>query len=107
MDWFLDLERSPSCPWVCSPNRIPFTVNMTRFFGLRGSKLHLAIWMEACFAVVIFGYNQASAGGVLGDPTFNLQFPRLNTISTTGSLQKYNARIQGESMAQRPQERQC
>ncbi|KAJ5675153.1 uncharacterized protein N7477_005087 [Penicillium maclennaniae] len=72
---------------------------MPRFFGLRGSKLHLAIWMEACFAVVIFGYNQASAGGVLGDPTFNLQFPQLNTISTSGSLQKYNARIQGTVVA--------
>lgn len=70
---------------------------MAPFFGLRGSKLHLAIWVEACFGVMIFGYNQASAGGVLADTTFNLQFPRMDTISTTGSQQKENARIQGLS----------
>lgn len=70
---------------------------MAPFFGLRGSKLHLAIWVEACFGVMIFGYNQASAGGVLADPTFNLQFPEMNTISTSGAQQKQNARIQGMS----------
>lgn len=69
---------------------------MAPFWGLRGSRLHFAIWVEACFCVMIFGYNQSSAGGVLSDSTFNLQFPRMNTISTTGSLQKENSRIQGE-----------
>jgi hypothetical protein len=68
---------------------------MARFWGLRGSKLHLAIWIEACFGVMIFGYNQASAGGVLSDATFNLQFPQMNTISTTGAVQQHNATIQG------------
>ncbi|KAJ5279832.1 hypothetical protein N7478_005204 [Penicillium angulare] len=72
---------------------------MARFWGLRGSKLHMAIWMEACFGVMIFGYNQSSAGGVLSDATFNLQFPRMDTLSTTGSLQRYNSRIQGTVVA--------
>lgn len=70
---------------------------MPRFWNLRGSKLHFAIWAEAFFGVMIFGYNQASAGGVLANKTFNLQFPRIDTISTTGSQQKYNATIQGNS----------
>lgn len=69
---------------------------MAPFWGLRGSRLHFAIWVEACFCVMTFGYNQSSAGGVLSDSTFNLQFPRMNTLSTTGSLQKENSRIQGE-----------
>lgn len=82
------------CGQLC---KITFIINMAPFFGLRGSKLHLAIWVEACFGVMIFGYNQASAGGVLADPTFNLQFPEMNTISTSGAQQKQNARIQGMS----------
>lgn len=73
---------------------------MAPFFGLRGSKLNLAIWVEACFGVMIFGYNQASAGGVLAQPTFNTKFPEMDTISTTGATQKQNARIQGESLSQ-------
>ncbi|KAJ5946509.1 hypothetical protein N7454_003348 [Penicillium verhagenii] len=72
---------------------------MAPFWGLRGSRLHLAIWIEACFCVMIFGYNQSSAGGVLSDSTFNLQFPRMDTLSTTGSLQKENSRIQGTVVA--------
>lgn len=69
---------------------------MAPFWGLRGSKLHFAIWMEACFGVMIFGYNQSAAGGVLSDSTFNLQFPRMDTLFTTGALKKENSRIQGK-----------
>jgi hypothetical protein len=57
--------------------------------------LHLAIWVEACFSIMTFGYNQSAVGGVLNNPTFDLQFPRIDTISTTGSTQAYNSRIQG------------
>lgn len=70
---------------------------MAPFWGLRGPKLHLAIWAEACFGVMIFGYNQASAGGVLADASFNLQFPQMDTTSTSGAQRAYNAKIQGES----------
>ena len=52
--------------------------------------------MEACFGVMIFGYNQSAAGGVLSDSTFNLQFPRMDTLFTTGALKKENSRIQGK-----------
>ncbi|KAJ5677878.1 uncharacterized protein N7477_003511 [Penicillium maclennaniae] len=48
---------------------------------------------------MIFGYNQASAGGVLADLTFNKQFPRMDTLTTAGSLQSYNAKIQGTVVA--------
>lgn len=42
-----------------------------RFLGLRGSKLHLAIWIEACFGIMTFGYNQGAAGAVLTNVAFN------------------------------------
>ncbi|KAJ5714033.1 uncharacterized protein N7483_011214 [Penicillium malachiteum] len=58
---------------------------MAPFLGVRGSKLHLAIWMEACFGVMIFGYNQSAAGEVLSDSEFNLQFPRM----VTGALSSH------------------
>ncbi|CAL5869398.1 uncharacterized protein PFLUO_LOCUS3627 [Penicillium psychrofluorescens] len=72
---------------------------MARFGGLRGSKLHLAVWAEAWFGIMIFGFNQTSAGGVLADVTFNKQFPRMDTLTTSGSLQAYNAKIQGTVVA--------
>lgn len=68
---------------------------MKRFWGLRGSKLSLAIWMEACFGVVIFGYNQGSAGGVLSNDAFNARFPQIDTVHTEGAQKSQNARIQG------------
>ncbi len=68
---------------------------MTRFWGLRGSKLNAAIWGEACFAVIIFGYNQSAAGGVLGDAIFAERFPALDTLNTTGAQKRHNSTIQG------------
>lgn len=69
---------------------------MTRSGALRGSRLSLAIWTEACFGVMIFGYNQASAGGVLGDDVFNHQFPRMDTLHTEGAEKAEHAKIQGK-----------
>jgi hypothetical protein len=69
---------------------------MARFWGLRGSKLSLTIWAEACFCVMIFGYNQASAGGVLADASFNRQFPQMDTLDTSGAQKQHNSKIQGK-----------
>jgi hypothetical protein len=69
---------------------------MARFWGLRGSKLAKIIWAQACLGVMIFGYNQASAGGVLPDASFNNQFPQMNTIDTVGAQKQHNSRIQGK-----------
>ena len=55
----------------------------------------MAIWAEAFFSVMIFGFNQSAAGGVLSFDTFNKQFPRIDTLNTEGSLKAENARIQG------------
>lgn len=46
---------------------------------------------------MIFGYNQAVAGGVLTTVSFQRQFPEMDTIDTTGAEQHHNATIQGRS----------
>ena len=67
----------------------------TPYFGLRGDRLHRAIWAISCFAVMIFAFNQASAGNVVNLPTFYTQFPQMNTATTEGSEEAHNATIQG------------
>ena len=47
------------------------------------------------FAIMIFGYNQAVAGGVLALESFNRQFPQMDTVDTTGHTQSHNSTIQG------------
>ena len=53
---------------------------MQRYWGLKGSGLNAAIWGLSCFCIMIFGYNQAVAGGVLTTKSFQAQFPEINTI---------------------------
>ncbi|KNG80717.1 putative MFS sugar transporter [Aspergillus nomiae NRRL 13137] len=72
---------------------------MKSYFGLKGSRLRYAIWMEACFAVMIFGYNSASAGGVLGLPGFNKQFPAMDTTNVPEDRRQHNSTIQGTVVA--------
>ncbi|KAJ6109949.1 hypothetical protein N7486_002184 [Penicillium sp. IBT 16267x] len=69
---------------------------MGRYFGLRGSRLHLAtVLLVVCPAYICFGYNLAVAGGLLTLPSFVEQFPQLDTINTTGAQNKLNSNIQG------------
>lgn len=68
-----------------------------RFWSFRGSKLVLAIWIEACFGVMTFGYNMGAAGAVLSNASFNDQFPQINTVTTTGTERQKNSTIQGKS----------
>ncbi|KAH0831525.1 Sugar transporter STL1 [Fonsecaea pedrosoi] len=72
---------------------------MARFWGLRGRRLGTAVWTLAMFALMSFGYNQAVAGGVLGNDSFNRQFPQMDTLHTTGGKQEHNSTIQGTVVA--------
>jgi hypothetical protein len=76
-------------------NEIPSFSIMAPFWGLRGTKLHAAVWVESFFGVIIFGYNQSSMGGVLSFDNFERQFPQINTLTTKGAERAENARIQG------------
>lgn len=43
-----------------------------------------------------YAYNLAVMGGLLTLDSFIRTFPSLDTITTTGAQQEYNAKIQGE-----------
>jgi hypothetical protein len=68
---------------------------MGRYWGLRGKKLSAAIWTVSMFAIMIFGFNQAVAGGLLALESFNREFPQMDTVDTTGHTQSHNSTIQG------------
>jgi hypothetical protein len=71
---------------------------MGRYFGFRGSRLHMAaVFLVVCPAYICMGYSLAVAGGLLTLPSFVEQFPQLDTINTTGPQNKLNANIQGPS----------
>ncbi|KXL47473.1 MAG: hypothetical protein FE78DRAFT_38566 [Acidomyces sp. 'richmondensis'] len=69
-------------------------------FGFTGHKLRTAqMWTVIFPAYMLFGYNQAVAGGLLGLPTWIATFPRINTATTTGLQAQENSRIQGTVVA--------
>lgn len=69
-----------------------------RYFGLRGSSLHRAIWTESCIAIMIFTYNQAALPNLVTLPTFYNQFPQINTVSSPQGQRAHKGVIQGEKM---------
>ncbi|APA09218.1 hypothetical protein sscle_04g039880 [Sclerotinia sclerotiorum 1980 UF-70] len=73
---------------------------MAKFFGLRGQALHRAmIWAVIMPAYILFGYNNAVAGGLLSLPAWIETFPRLNTITVVGIEKTSNSRLQGTVVA--------
>lgn len=69
--------------------------DMAPYFGLTGSKLHAAVWAEACVAVAIFGYNGPAGGGVLSMPSFREQFPSIDVLDAPASEQHSKSVLQG------------
>ncbi|TGO34046.1 hypothetical protein BHYA_0215g00240 [Botrytis hyacinthi] len=73
---------------------------MTKFFGLRGQALHRAmLWAVIMPAYVLFGYNNAVAGGLLSLPAWIKTFPELNTLTVIGTQKTNNSRLQGTVVA--------
>ncbi|KAJ5141066.1 hypothetical protein N7526_002061 [Penicillium atrosanguineum] len=70
------------------------------YLGLRGNALlRAAVILVVCPTFTCYGYNMSVAGGLLTLDTFNNQFPRMDTIHTTGALQHENSTIQGTVIA--------
>ena len=66
------------------------------FLGLRGNALlRAALFLVVCPTFTCYGYNMSVAGGLLTLDAFNDQFPRMDTIHTSGALQQENSQIQG------------
>ncbi|KAJ7102541.1 putative MFS sugar transporter [Mycena belliarum] len=73
---------------------------MQNYFGLRGESLNAAlIWAVIMPAYLLFGYNNAVAGGLLDLPAWVELFPQIDTVNTTGAKQAHNSRIQGTVVA--------
>jgi len=73
---------------------------MAKYLGFRGKALAAAqIWILIFPAYVLFGFNNGVAGGLLSMPYFVKQFPRINTVTTTGVVKTENSRIQGTVVA--------
>ncbi|KAF7932121.1 uncharacterized protein EAE97_009142 [Botrytis byssoidea] len=68
---------------------------MTKFFGLRGQALHrVMIWAVIMPAYILFGYNNAVAGGLLSLPAWIETFPELNTLTVIGTQKTNNSWLQ-------------
>lgn len=72
------------------------TMGLKPFLGLRGNTLLQAtLFLVVCPTFTCYGYNMSVAGGLLTLLTFNDQFPRMDTIHTSGALQHENSQIHG------------
>ena len=74
----------------------------SRFFGLRGFKLNLAVGVLAGLNFLLFGYDQGVMGGLLTLPSFYNVFPEIDTTSArykslSVSAQNHQSTVQGLS----------
>ncbi|KAJ7139454.1 putative MFS sugar transporter [Mycena epipterygia] len=73
---------------------------MQPYFGLRGTSLNAAlIWAVIMPAYLLFGFNNAVAGGLLDLPAWIALFPKIDTVHTTGAQKSHNSQIQGTVVA--------
>lgn len=73
---------------------------MTRFFGLRGSRLnHVALLGVVMPAMMSMGYNQGLLGGVLTLPWFESQFPEIDVSNAQLSEKHYKSTLRGTVVA--------
>ncbi|KAJ5692653.1 hypothetical protein N7462_002076 [Penicillium macrosclerotiorum] len=70
------------------------------YLGLQGNALlRAAVMLVVCPTFTCYGYNMSVAGGLLTLEAFNKQFPKMDTIHTTGAQEHENSQIQGTVIA--------
>ncbi|OQE41902.1 hypothetical protein PENCOP_c004G07018 [Penicillium coprophilum] len=73
---------------------------MTRFLGLRGSRLnYVAILGVVMPSIMSLGYNQGLLGGVLTLPWFEFQFPEIDVTHAQPSEKHHKSTLQGTVVA--------
>lgn len=73
---------------------------MTRFLGLRGSRLSYAALLGVVMpAIMSMGYNQGLLGGVLTLPWFEAQFPEIDVTHAHASEKVQKSTLQGTVVA--------
>ncbi|KAL9133312.1 MAG: hypothetical protein Q9175_005506 [Cornicularia normoerica] len=78
----------------------------SRYFGLKGTKLNVAVGVLAGLDFLLFGFDQGVMGGLLTLSSFVKTFPEIDTTVTTetaqhlnGSQKTHRSTIQGISVA--------
>lgn len=78
----------------------------SRYFGLKGTRLNVAVGVLAGLDFLLFGYDQGVMGGLLTLSSFVKTFPEIDTTAATETAQHLNASqkthrstIQGISVA--------
>lgn len=76
----------------------------TKYLGLRGTKLNVAIGIIAGTDFLLFGYDQGVMGGLLTLPNFVSVFPEIDltaagTAGLSQSQRDHRSTIQGISVA--------
>ncbi|KAI9753346.1 MAG: hypothetical protein M4579_005204 [Chaenotheca gracillima] len=73
----------------------------SRYFGLRGTSLNIAVGCLAGLDFLLFGYDQGVMGGILTLKTFLAQFPEIDSTRAdlTPSQKNHVSTIQGISVA--------
>ncbi|EKG12331.1 Sugar/inositol transporter [Macrophomina phaseolina MS6] len=73
---------------------------MSRFYGLRGTRLNVAVGFIAGLDFLLFGYDQGVMGGLLTLPSFLKTFPEIDVNSgTTQGERDHISTIQGIAVA--------
>lgn len=68
------------------------------YLGARDRRLATVIvWTVICPTYILFGYNNAVAGGLLDLPAWIETFPQIDTLTTKGAEKEQNSRLQGKS----------
>ncbi|EOD45806.1 Sugar/inositol transporter [Neofusicoccum parvum] len=72
----------------------------SRFYGLRGTKLNVAVGVIAGLDFLLFGYDQGVMGGLLTLPSFLNTFPEIDVNAGTSQGDRdHRSTIQGISVA--------
>ena len=67
-----------------------------KYFGVQGSALStLQIALIVAPAFILFGYNQAGIGGLLGEEDWVKTFPEIDTVNSEGSEKSRKSTLQG------------
>lgn len=70
-----------------------------RYFGLRGTRLNVAVGVLAGLDFLLFGYDQGVMGGLLTLPSFLRTFPEMDVNAAPPNRRSHVSTIQGISVA--------
>ncbi len=76
-----------------SQARKPETNNVPTFLGMKGIALNWAIGFSASAGFLLFGYDQGVLGSLYTLPSWNKQFPSINTSGQDATSNALSFRV--------------